>query len=582
MEYSESRRIPIILTGHIKGALSNTWEGAWKLTFGALVIAASLTLTFYSSRANFSLVEMANVLTLGMVVSGVLLLGSQAIALRSKTAANAALATVTLACAFTGYIVHTELFFPANRAALLGICSAALFGLFVAFRVIDERRWGGLALSGSVLIWIAWPIWPNLLRGLSIPGGLLSLEDPRFWALVVGMCGAGLGILLVLTRYIDESHWGGVALLSVVSIGISAVALAGPIEGRSSDSANWAKHPDIRDVRFAEKPNVYFVGFDSVVPDHILLKHLGVETTEFHRVFDKEMRRFRNLFANSISTKYSINTLMALSQNIFLAEHRPSYFTGQRLSPLVYIMRDNGYETTSIYDNFYFGHTKGPYIDSYVVNRKSGAICSLLDEDVRKWAFWGYCRIIDANWSRDEVIPPGDFLVRELTSRIERDRPQFVIAHIYLPGHTSGSFRYHNLKDREAFTESYVQKSNEAAIYLERIVDFLTDNDPSAVLFVFGDHGMWLSRGMMQDEDPTFYFQDRFGVLGGVYPRDRCKEYFDDAEAKGYMTTLDAVHSILGCLSGGQEALLEPRYDRFFEVGLDEEHDYRYEDYLYE
>ena len=76
---------------------------------------------------------------------------------------------------------------------------------------------------------------------------------------------------------------------------------------------------------------------------------------------------------------------------------------------------------------------------------------------------------------------------------------------------------------------------------------------------------MWLSRGMGIDEDPTFVnLQDRFAVLGGVFPRDRCGQYFDEAEAKGYMTTLDAVHSILSCLSGGQDALLEPRRDRFF------------------
>ena len=176
---------------------------------------------------------------------------------------------------------------------------------------------------------------------------------------------------------------------------------------------------------------------------------------------------------------------------------------------------------------------------------------------------------------------PGDFLVSELAS-IGRDRPQFVIAHIYMPGHTSKSFRYHNLKDREVFTESYVQKSNEAASYLRRIIDHLRDNDPTAILFVFGDHGMFLSTGMRIDEDPTFYLQDHFAVLGGVFPRDRCGQYFDEAEAKSYMTTLDAVHAILGCMSDGQSALLEPSHDRFFGAGLEEEHDYRYKEYLYE
>ena len=537
--------------------------------------------TFYSSRSNFSIAELANVLTISMVVSGVLLLSAQVIALRSKTAANAALAGVTLASIFTGYIVHTELFFPSNRVAMLGICAVTLFGLFIAFRVIDERRWGGPALSVAVPAGIVWPILLDLFQGVSTPGGILSLDDPRLWAVLIGVCGIGLGVLYAAVRYVDESHWGGVALLSVVAVGIAVVVWAGIQDRRSSDSPTLAKHLGIRDVAFEQKPNVYFVGFDSVVPESILQKYLSVETTEFHRAFDTDGRRFSNLFASSINTKYSINTLMALSQDIFLSESRPNYFTGKHLSPLVSIMRENGYQTTSIYNNFYFGHTKGPYIDNYVINNETGAVCALLDEDVRKWAFWGYCRITDASWFRDKVIPPGDFLVRELTS-VGTDRPQFVIAHIYLPGHTSNSFRYHNLKDMEVFAESYVQKSNEAASYLRQIIDHLRDNDPTAILFVFGDHGMFLSMGMRINEDPAFYLQDRFGVLGGVFPRDTCKQYFDDAEAKGYMTTLDAVHSILGCLSGGQDALLEPRYDRFFGVGLEEEHDYRYEEYLYE
>ena len=85
--------------------------------------------------------------------------------------------------------------------------------------------------------------------------------------------------------------------------------------------------------------------------------------------------------------------------------------------------------------------------------------------------------------------------------------------------------------------------------------------------------GAGSSAGAEVEEAPAFYLQDRFAILGGVYPPDGCEEYFDEAESKGYMTTLDAVHAILGCLSGGQTALKEPRRDRFLE-GL-EEHDYR-------
>ena len=574
-------RDPLLKSAHLKNAPLNVWEGGFKLTFATLVIVAGLSYTFYSPRAFFSITELANVLTLGIVVSGVLLLGAQALALRSKTAANLALAGVTLACAFTSYIVHTELFFPANRAAMVLICGAALFGLFVGFRVIDEWRWGGIVLCGLALTLIVWPISPNLFKGLTTPGGILSLEDPRLWAALISMTGIGLVIAYAVFRYLNESHWGGVALLSVVAVGGAVVVWSFLHEGRSSDSADRAQHPEVQDVTFEEKPNVYFVGFDSVVPEAILQKNLGVESTNFHRLFRKEMRRFNNLFASSVGTKNSFSTLMALSQDIFLAEHKPDYFSGQSLSPLVSIMRENGYETTSIYNDFFFGHTKGPYIDNYLVNDETGAVCALMDEAVKKWALWGYCQITDASRSGTEITPAGDFLVRELTG-VGQDRPQFVIAHIYMPGHTLKSFRYDDLRDRESFVDSYISRSNQAASYLGQIIEHVRNDDPTAILFVFGDHGMFLSTGMQVKENPTFVIQDRFAVLGGVFPYDRCGPYFDQAEAKRYMTTLDAVHAILGCLSGGQSALLAPRHDRFFGGGLEGEHDYRYEEYLYD
>ena len=55
----------------------------------------------------------------------------------------------------------------------------------------------------------------------------------------------------------------------------------------------------------------------------------------------------------------------------------------------------NGYETTSIFNSTFFGHVKGPYIDNYVINEKHGGICTLLDEAIMRWAFWGYCRIME-------------------------------------------------------------------------------------------------------------------------------------------------------------------------------------------
>lgn len=240
------------------------WEGAFKLTFASLMIAAALGATFFTSRDNFSTTELGRVLALGMIVSGILLLGAQAVTIRSKVAANVSLAVVTLGCVFTAYVVHTELYFPENRLVLAGIISAALIGLFVAFRIIDEHRWGGVALSAIALVWASWPVWPDFAAGLSMPGGLLAVNSSRFWAVLIGMSGAGLLILFVMYRYVEESNWGGIVLLALVLAGIAVVAWTNLDVDRSPAKGSWNKHPEIRAVTFEETPNVYFVGFDSL------------------------------------------------------------------------------------------------------------------------------------------------------------------------------------------------------------------------------------------------------------------------------------------------------------------------------
>ena len=128
-----------------------------------------------------------------------------------------------------------------------------------------------------------------------------------------------------------------------------------------------------------------------------------------------------------------------------------------------------------------------------------------------------------------------------------------------MPGHTPPGFRYEDRDQAEAFRNRYHLKSNAAAVHMRRIIEHVRNNDPEAILFVFGDHGAFQSSKVKFKDDPTFFLLDRYAILGGVYPRDRCAKYLDEAEGRGYMTTLDAVHAILKCLSGGKSALVEQR-----------------------
>ena len=567
-------------------ALEAASTPAFKLTFALLLITAALGATYIGSEDNFPEIELRDVLARGSAISAALLLGALALSVLSRTAANVALASVTLAGIFTAYLVHTGLFLPDNRVWLAVLGPGALFALFAAFRLTDDFRWGGLALTAVAslpLIALIWSqAWSMVAPGLGTPGGMLYWGNPKMWVGILGVClGSGVALYL-MTRLADPSRWGGFALLTMSAFLAVALIL---LDRNYSESGSgyyadgWEQHPNIQSIAFRETPNLYFVVFDSIIPEAVMQRYMEIESTDFHTVFENDMRRFRNLFANSITTVYSMNALLALDWDMFLEQwdetgSRPSFVAGHDLAPLVWIMRQNGYVASSIINTPHFGHRHGLGIDHYIINRRE-AICSLLEDDRRTWSFWGYCIGREVGDGQVEQIPSGDFLVREIAG-IDRSNPQFVLGHLYLPGH------YAKHHDRAEFLERYERNFNAAALYLERIIGHLRINDPGAMLFVLGDHGAMLSINDKLEDDPTFFLQDRFGILGGVYPPDRCSAEFDEAESKGYVTSLDVVHAILECLSEGQSPLREPRNDRFWGSGVPEDHDYRYEDFLYE
>ena len=507
------------LVGYFRRTRAEVSAAAFKLAFAMLVVASAFGATYVDAKDLFSESDLTGILVHGAVVSSVPLL-AVLVVLRSKTSANVALALVTVAGVLTAYVVHTELFYPENLAVLIGICGAGAFALFVAFRIVDELRWGGTMLSAAALAAIGMIVAPALMGDDNVVAG--------------------------------QPAWLG-------------------------------EESNIRSIMFRETPNVYFVGFESLVPKSIMQSQMGIESTDVHDLFDSEARRFRNFFANAPSTETSFNTLLSLDDSVFMEYRRrvgdPGLFSGQWPSPLIKIMKENGYETTSIYNNRYLGYPKGQHVDNYFISGFSVGICSLLDGNVRSMGFWGYCTIDFkkgecplnktlyrfAVWGYCKVFGSivgrgsTDLMVHHLTS-VGGEKPQFVIAHVPTPGHTPPGFQPQSRDQVAAFAEGYQRGANRAAIYMRQIIDHVKNNDPEAILFMFGDHGAFHSlRPITFEDDPRFFVLGRYAILGGVYPPDRCAEYLDEAESRGYMTTLDAVHAILKCLSGGESALVESR-----------------------
>ena len=521
----------------------------YKFAFALLLVGLAFALTYTEAANTFSSYDVKAILLLGTAVNVPLLAGPLFLPRRFKLKliANATLSLVALASGATAYIViHTDLYAPGNRLNLITVCIAALFVLLVFFRVIDQQRWGIANATLSLVVLASGATAYIIHTDLYAPENRLNLITVYI---------AALFVLFVSFRVIDQQHWGGITLAAVALIGLSIVLGGHFLERYHSTRPMAVDMSNIQQVAFRQKPNLYFISFESLVPRSLLKKHYGLDTSRFHDLFEVNFRRFPNFFSEDSYTTASLNAILALDKGMFIKapfEYSHNLFSGVQPSPLLGILRDNGYETTSYFPHSaLLGGHKGPYIDHYIKHNEVG-ICSLLDTEIQSIAFWGYCILPREARQRS----PVEYL-RKLTAN---ERPQFLMAHIGVPGHVGGSFRYDDRVQRNTEIRRYAQRLNGEAIrYLETILEHLKNHDPDAILYVYGDHGPWLSRGVSLEDNPTFVVQDRLGVLGGVYPPDACATYFDETLSKGYITALDGVHAILHCLSGGQSALKTPR-----------------------
>ncbi len=522
------------------------WSGrisyvkALKFLFAALLPVLAFVVTYADSPGAFSDSDLRGILVFGSVVNAVLLIGPLFF-LRSHLV-NVVLSLVVLAGIATTYIIHTDLYFPENRVALAASCIAAYFVLFVSFRVIDEQRWGGVVLSAVAL----------LVTGIVAAGNFRGtpLDIPL-----------GTPLDIPLGTPLD-------------------IPLGPPLDTESLDEVAMT---NIRDISFRDTPNLYFVSFDALMPRSLLNKYLDLKNTEFHDTFDANFRRFPNFFANDVFTTASWNSLLSLGRRLDYRLQKElkrqgvnsgsSLFAGQLPSPLLRILRKNGYEITSTAWSSYLGGQSGPYVDHYIIPLRN-SVCDLLDATIRDVSFWGYCRFYGGREKETLIV------TEQVIKVSAKDGPQFVMAYMPNPGHVSDkSFRYGDAVHLEKFRSRYLSRIKEATIRLERIIRHLEENDPDAILFVFGDHGAHLTgKAVRLEDDPTFYIQDHYGVLGGVYPRDRCTESFDEASREGYMTILDAVWAILSCLSGENTLNDLRKYRSPFSLPSP----YPYKEFLYE
>jgi len=188
-----------------------------------------------------------------------------------------------------------------------------------------------------------------------------------------------------------------------------------------------------RFVEFQKKPNIYILFFDSLIPEKILKKYMGLDKTEYHDVLNDKFYRFKNFFVDGAPTRQSIISFMALDRKYYASlgwNQRNEIFRGKTESLLLRTFRQNGYETSTSIDTEYFGSKKGPYVDNYLVRNKFFAACKFIPEASRAITFFGYCKLLEHPLIIEFLKPKKTifaFIIDNFKKGLSKSKPQLYI-----------------------------------------------------------------------------------------------------------------------------------------------------------
>jgi hypothetical protein len=316
-------------------------------------------------------------------------------------------------------------------------------------------------------------------------------------------------------------------------------------------------------IKLARKPNIHLIAVDSMLPETLANRHLGIATD-----YDRFMREhgavvFRNLFASFAPTTESLSSVARLADPSFSGHDG---FSGRTLEPLYHIFRNNGYRIASGYNagKRNFGD-QGPAVDEYVNSNAWGgrtfsqsALCKYQDAVERGLQLYGFCALavrlepaVGGSWE--------DYVDERIGEKGSSPTSWLTFHYVYSAlGHTSKAYVSTSQDDFVAYRKVFFEKQRSMARdWLPKLTATIAARDPHAIVFVFGDHGPWLSRTIQPDDMPRFYVQDRYGIFGAVLNTDdpcvaegALTHYFD-----GFGTPERVIAGIVRCLASNPEAV---------------------------
>lgn len=423
-----------------------------------------------------------------------------------------------------------------------------LCGILLLQILILIACWRLVGVRSSILIAAVLTCLNALALSLSFSQDFLAL--PRIAAIASILAVAILALTVYWASYRRPQFGLFAALLYLAAIVFQTISTL-PENSRGLQGT--------QSLDFHYFPNLYIVSFDSMIPEVLAGKFLGKEFSNLEYadyLRGTQATIYRNVFADRVPTKQSLNALLNLSINPYTdSGDKYRYFSGITDSIVYRIFRENGYSISAGFEQAgYFG-PKGRFIDEYSsLTGKRFPFCKFRLE----WyylQFFGFCFASDALKKSD--MDNASWSARVLASIKEkasnRNERWLTYYYVYEPiGHTPMDFSISDEKAFLAYRQYFRNQVPKLTSFLKELLSTVRTNDPDGIILIFGDHGAWLSRDLEIESGERFWIQDRYGVFAAVVGNPRCRPGSNFVSNGGFTTPSLILSRLLGCLSGAK------------------------------
>jgi hypothetical protein len=437
-----------------------------------------------------------------------------------------------------------------------------------------------IPISGLIYLSRRLPqIWMLLANSLLLTFGILSLKlnfhqevlelpfiQYASLATVVGVF--ALGFIAALAS--ESPNLRRAVLIAAVLTLLSPLPLRLFVKDSKNETLPREDASGLASISFAERPNIYLLSIDSLIPNDVARDNLGVDDLPYYRLLGIDLKEVPMTLSFQVPSAASLNSVMRLSQSS--QSSRIDYFTGRSESLLSQIAKQNGYRLITGWPGFVPDWRRGSAVDDMIqpvlsATPDTSFLCSdHLSRKIFIRSFF-YCSFFHDAASLSEKEPYRDTVLRFLSEEKTFSDPFIVFTYVYFPiGHTSLTYNHSSKKERQEYRNFFSTGANGAANFLNSALNAIRKNDPNAIVLVFGDHGAYLSRSSDPSDDPEFFYRDRHRIFfASMIGGHRCNSPKRVYSAGRYNTPSRFLVDVLMCLQSGAGAI-KPSFEEDQEV----------------